>query len=170
MYYKNKTDIFTCIEEIADNNIELKIESKDDEKNDITKEIKKMIEKKIVNNPYIRIPKFNNSEITAIIDSNGIPWFSGRQIAKSLGYKDPKRAILYIVNKKYKTRLNNIVDDSAKLHPYSQLHTVYINESGLNELLANSKLDTSKKFKLWIHEELIPSINKLCNGYQIEVT
>ncbi len=39
-------------------------------------------------------------------------------------------------------------------------HQIFINESGLYSLIFGSKLETTKKFKMWVTSEILPSIRK----------
>ena len=42
---------------------------------------------------YNGVLKYNGNEIIVVIDDDNILWFFGKQIAKILDYKDPRRAI-----------------------------------------------------------------------------
>ena len=104
--------------------------------------------------------KFENNGINVIIDETDIVWFNASEIAISLGYKYPKDAIINNVEKEDKIKLENInINHKIDKHP----HSIYINESGLYSLLIQSRLEKSKKFKLWITKIVLPSIRKF--GY-----
>lgn len=104
--------------------------------------------------------KFENNGINVIIDETDIVWFNASEIAISLGYKFPKDAIINNVEKEDKIKLENInINYKIDKHP----HSIYINESGLYSLLIQSRLEKSKKFKLWITKIVLPSIRKF--GY-----
>jgi prophage antirepressor-like protein len=103
---------------------------------------------------------FENNNINVIIDDDDVIWFNANDIAISLGYKYPKDAIINNVAKEDKTQLSIMnINYKIKKHP----HSVYINESGLYSLMINSRLEKSKKFKLWITQIVLPSIRKF--GY-----
>lgn len=88
---------------------------------------------------------------TIIIDSE--PWFVGKDIAESLGYKDTSDALKRHVQDEDK--LSRCFPDSG------QGRTMYIiNESGLYSLILSSKLPKAKKFKKWVTGEVLPSIRK----------
>ena len=102
-----------------------------------------------------QIKIFNSDEFgsvrTIIID--GEPWFAGKDVAASLGYKDTSDAL-----KKH-------VADEDKLTPCftdsGQNRQMYvINESGLYSLIFGSKLESAQKCKHWVTSEILPSIRK----------
>ena len=58
---------------------------------------------------------------------------------------------------KHKIKLSDInIDLKIDKHP----HSIYLSESGLYSLILTSKLKKAKKFKLWITQEVLPSIRK----------
>lgn len=98
---------------------------------------------------------FENEEFglirTVIID--GEPWFVGRDVAKSLGYKDTSDAIKTHVDNDDK--LTRQFADSGQ-----RREMIIINESGLYSLIFGSQLSMAKKFKRWVTTEVLPSIRK----------
>jgi anti-repressor protein len=101
--------------------------------------------------------KFENTEISVIIDNDDNVWFSSTDVANALDYKDTKRAIKDHVDNDDKIKLEDInTDILIKKHP----HTSYINESGLYALLYSSKMKTAKKFKKWVNSEVLPTVRK----------
>lgn len=97
---------------------------------------------------------FNNPEFgdirTVVID--GEPWFAGKDLSSSLGYKDNTSA------------MRNVEEEDKRVRPLStpsgtQKMTV-VNESGLYSLIFGSKLESAKKFKKWVTSEVLPSIRK----------
>ncbi|MGP1570393.1 MAG: BRO-N domain-containing protein, partial [Eubacteriales bacterium] len=104
---------------------------------------------------------FNSAEFgnvrTVVID--GQPWFVGKDVATSLGYKDTVNA------------LKSHVDDDDKLGwqfttSGQRREMTVINESGLYSLILGSKLESAKKFKHWVTSEVLPSIRKT-GSYQV---
>lgn len=98
---------------------------------------------------------FENAEFgqvrTVIIE--GEPWFVGKDVAEALGYANPKNAV------------PKHVDDEDKLctqieYAGQRREVTVINESGLYSLIFGSKLDSAKKFKHWVTEEVLPTIRK----------
>lgn len=98
---------------------------------------------------------FENPEFGEVrtIERDGEPWFVGKDVAITLGYKDTVNA------------LKSHVDTEDKggwriTTPYGIQEMTIINESGLYSLVLSSKLPTAKTFKRWITSEVIPSIRK----------
>ncbi|HBF4771907.1 prophage antirepressor [Clostridioides difficile] len=98
---------------------------------------------------------FKNSDFGEIrvIELNGEPWFVGKDVAETLGYKDTSDA------------LKRHVDDEDKgvgeiPTPGGNQNMKIINESGLYSLILSSKLSTAKKFKHWVTRDVLPSIRK----------
>ena len=102
-----------------------------------------------------QIKIFNSDEFgsvrTIIID--GEPWFAGKDVAASLGYKDTSDALKKHVADEDK--LTRCFTDSGQNR---QMYV--INESGLYSLIFGSKLESAQKFKHWVTSEILPSIRK----------
>lgn len=102
-----------------------------------------------------QIKIFNSDEFgsvpTIIID--GEPWFAGKDVAASLGYKDTSDALKKHVAEEDK--LTWCFTDSGQNR---QMYV--INESGLYSLIFGSKLESAQKFKHWVTSEILPSIRK----------
>lgn len=107
---------------------------------------------------------FNSEEFgeirTVTIDNE--PWFVGIDVAKSLGYANPKNAVPKHVSEEDKL--------GAQIEYAGQRREVtVINESGLYALIFGSKLDSAKRFKHWVTAEVLPSIRKT-GSYQKPMT
>jgi prophage antirepressor-like protein len=84
---------------------------------------------------------------------NGEPWFVGKDIASSLGYKDTVNAL--------KEHVDNEDKDIIKIMTTSGIqNAVVINESGLYSLIFGSKLESARQFKRWVTSEVLPAIRK----------
>lgn len=87
------------------------------------------------------------------VEVNGEAWFVGKDVAKALGYGNPRQAL--------KT---NVDDEDKGVHQMDTLKgnqaMNIINESGLYSLIMSSKLPGAKKFKRWVTSEVLPSIRK----------
>jgi prophage antirepressor-like protein len=79
-------------------------------------------------------------------------------VARVLGYKDPANAIFRIVDKEYLTvcKIQTVENNITK---YRDGYLIS-DEAGIYQLIFQSKLDSAKKFKTWIFEEVLPSIRK----------
>ena len=102
-----------------------------------------------------KITIFSNEEFGTIRTTiiNDEPYFVGKDAAISLGYSNPRKAIIDHVDEEDKgvTKCDTLGG--------SQDFTV-INESGLYSLILSSKLPKAKAFKRWVTHEVIPSIRK----------
>lgn len=102
---------------------------------------------------------FENPEFGSIrtVEIGGEPWLVGKDVAKALGYKNPRQAIS-----------SNVDDEDRGVHsvdtPSGTQDMTIINESGLYSLILSSKLPGAKKFKRWVTSEVLPSIRKT-GGY-----
>lgn len=98
---------------------------------------------------------FEGHDVRAIA-INGEPWFVGKDVATALGYGKGKS----ITN-----AVTNHVDDEDKgvtkiVTPGGRQKMIIINESGLYSLILSSKLNSAKKFKRWVTNEVLPAIRK----------
>ena len=100
---------------------------------------------------------FKNQEFGKIrtLTLNGEVWFVGKDVAKILGYTNPRKAIIDHVDEEDKTDGVTICDSIGR-----EQNPVCINESGLYSLILSSKMPNAKKFKHWVTSEVLPSIYK----------
>ena len=102
-----------------------------------------------------KLTVFNNEEFgeirTVIIDNK--PWFVGKDVAVSLGYKDTSDAL-----KKHVADEDKLTRCFADSGQNRQMYI--INESGLYSLIFGSKLESAKRFKHWVTSEVLPCIRK----------
>lgn len=99
---------------------------------------------------------FQNNEFGEIrtLLINNIPYFVATDIAKVLGYKNPRDA----VNRHCRWVVKHDVP-----HPQSKDKTIKVNcipESDLYRLIVNSELPAAQEFEHWVFEEVLPSIRK----------
>ena len=89
---------------------------------------------------------------TVTIDDN--VWFVGVDVARALGYSKANEAIRTNTNKE-DTTTAGVLD--------SNNHTqqmVVINESGLYDMVFESRLPKAREFRHWVTDEVLPSIRK----------
>ena len=94
---------------------------------------------------------------------DGSIYFRAVDVCKILEYKDIKQTIKNVKNNhrfNFDSLRTRIVDGSVLIEDNQ---TIYINESGLYELMLKSKKKEAKKFTDWITEIVLPSIRK--QGY-----
>lgn len=105
---------------------------------------------------------FNSEEFgdirTAEID--GKPYFVGTDVAKSLGYNNPRDA----VSRHCKGVVKRDTPTSSGIQSMS-----YINEGDLYRLIMKSKLPSAEKFESWVMDEVLPTIRKT-GSYQKPLT
>lgn len=91
----------------------------------------------------------------AVID--GMTWAVGKDVAKSLGYKDTVNAIKAHVDPEDKRGWQITT-------PSGDQTMAIINESGLYSLILSSKLPAARAFKRWVTSEVLPTIRRT-GGY-----
>lgn len=99
---------------------------------------------------------FNHPDFGEVrtIDDNGTILFCGSDVAKALGYSNPRKALS-----------DHCEDDVTNRYPIvdalgRKQEAIFIPESGLYSLILSSKLPGAKKFKRWVTSEILPSIRK----------
>ena len=121
-------------------------------------------------NNNLNIFDYGQNQIrTMMIDEN--PWFVGKDIAETLGYKIPKDAIFAHVDIEDKNmiQLSDIQEGGKTPPPHAKDSKIMIiNESGMYSLIFSSKLDSAKKFKRWVTSEVLPTIRKT-GSYAMQV-
>lgn len=105
---------------------------------------------------------FNSGEFgeirTAEID--GKPYFVGTDVAKALGYNNPRDAV--------SRHCKGVVKRDTPTSSGVQLMS-YINEGDLYRLIMKSKLPSAEKFESWVMDEVLPTIRKT-GSYQKPLT
>ena len=105
------------------------------------------------------ISTFNNPAFGSVraVSVNDEPYFVGKDVAKILGYSNPRDALSKHVDAEDKGVAN------CDTLGGTQEMTI-INESGLYSLILSSKLPKAKEFKRWVTAEVLPAIRKT-GGY-----
>lgn len=101
----------------------------------------------------LQLFKFENKNVRTL-QINGEPWFVGNDVAKILGYSNPRDALAKHADEEDKIPDVMIYDGSQNRN------MTIINESGLYSLILSSKLPSAKEFKHWITSEVLPQIRK----------
>lgn len=103
---------------------------------------------------------FQNEEFGEIrsLEINKEPYFVGKDIAETLKYKEPHKAITKHIDEDDRIKYP-IIDELGR-----NQETWLINESGLYSLVMSSKLPSAKRFKRWVTHEVLPSIRQT-GGY-----
>lgn len=92
------------------------------------------------------------------LEIKGEPWLVGKDVAETLGYNEPNKAIVRHVDEDDRTKYP-ITDNLGRTQ-----ESWIINESGFYSLLLRSKLPEAKKFKRWVTSDVLPQIRKT-GGY-----
>lgn len=98
---------------------------------------------------------FNNEEFGEIrtITKDNETYFVGKDIAKALGFTNPRDAIA-----------THVFDEDKGVDTIDTLggkqSMTVINESGVYALVFGSRLESAKRFKHWVTSEVLPSIRK----------
>ena len=96
---------------------------------------------------------FNSGEFGEIrtVEINGKPYFVGTDVAKALGYNNPRDAV--------SRHCKGVVKHDTPTSSGVQLMS-YINEGDLYRLIMKSKLPSAEKFEAWVMDEVLPTIRK----------
>ena len=109
-------------------------------------------------NEIISINHEQFGQLRAVLDERGEPWFVGSDVASSLGYSNPRKALRDHVDEEDKTRNETfLVNGTAP---------ILINESALYTLVLRSKIKDARIFRRWVTSEVLPSIRKQ-GGYMM---
>lgn len=98
---------------------------------------------------------FSNSEFGEIrtITKDDETYFVGKDVAKALGFTNPRDAIA-----------THVFDEDKGVDTIDTLggkqSMTVINESGVYALVFGSRLESARRFKHWVTSEVIPSIRK----------
>ena len=139
-------------------------------------------------NPEGNVMAFSCSEFQqrVIEDTNGNPWFIGKDVAENLGYTKERNAIRDHVDYEDKALLKQkngmgivvLNENGSKSGEIPPLENPFpspinitglnvpprgltiINESGMYSLIFGSKLESARRFKHWVTSEVLPSIRK----------
>lgn len=105
---------------------------------------------------------FNSGEFGEIrtVEINGKPYFVGTDVAKALGYNNPRDAV--------SRHCKGVVKHDTPTSSGVQLMS-YINEGDLYRLIMKSKLPSAEKFEAWVMDEVLPTIRKT-GSYQKPLT
>lgn len=109
----------------------------------------------------------NMINIRTIIDPNNEPYFVARDIATALGYENTKKAVSdHCFNPISVADFVNTLQ-SQGTRPVTpieinslHMQTKLIREPDVYALIFRSKLESAKRFQLWIFEEVLPEIRK----------
>lgn len=103
-------------------------------------------------------------DVRVLLDEKHEPWFVGNDVAKCLGYADPRDAVRRLVDDEDCKMLRLSEDreayDSTPIHNQYVSQIKIINESGMYTLIMSSKKEFAKKFKRWVTIEALEALLK----------
>ena len=98
-----------------------------------------------------------------VIVKNNKEYFDGSNVARALGYTNPRDALIRHCNKEG-VILHEIAivskNRDGESYKTQMLKKKFIDEGNLYRLIIKSKLKEAKKFERWVCDEVIPSIRK----------
>ena len=100
----------------------------------------------------ILIFTYENTNVRTITTEDGTPLFCGKDVATTLGYTNPNKAM--------KDHCKGVTIRYPLETPGGIQQVRFITEPDLYRLIAHSKLPTAEKFEAWVFEEVLPSIRK----------
>ena len=107
----------------------------------------------------LQIFNFEENQVRTVTIDNK-PFFIGKDVAETLGYENPQKAIRdHVDMEDKKMGERNVTPPIMDTLGRCQYPTL-INESGVYALIFSSKLTAAKKFKRWITSEVLPNIRK----------
>ena len=116
---------------------------------------------------FNKILKYGEKEVKIVFDKSGNIWFGLRDILKMLEYTSLDKTINKI-SKDFKKKFKDL-----RVYPRGNTHiknqqpnTIFINESGLYQVLSNSTKPTAKLFMNKYFTEIMPQIRKT-GKYQV---
>jgi prophage antirepressor-like protein len=104
---------------------------------------------------FMELQIFSNSEFGEIrtITKDDETYFVGKDVAKALGFTNPRDAIA-----------THVFDEDKGVDTIDTLggkqSMTVINESGVYALVFGSRLESARRFKHWVTSEVLPSIRK----------
>lgn len=117
----------------------------------------------------IQVFNFEESDIRTVVIENEA-WFVGKDVAKTLGYARPQKAMQDHVDEDDKkdeiVQFSQTSQDGTTEKPQN---LTLINESGVYSLIFGSKLSSAKKFKKWVTSEVLPAIRQT-GSYQMPMS
>lgn len=114
-----------------------------------------------------KVTVFNNEEFGEVrtVTIDGEPWFVGKDVAEKLGYANINKAVAMHIDEEDKKVLDfkgfSQNGNTSKLWSGNDFsNKIVVNESGLYSLIFGSKLESAKRFKHWVTDEVLPCIRK----------
>ena len=99
-------------------------------------------------------------KVRTVTDENGTPLFCGIDIAKALGYTNPRKAVRdHAKDGAKRSTVSHTTNQHGKTTKQI-IETTFIPEPDIYRLIIKSKLPSAEKFENWLFEIVLPSIRK----------
>lgn len=101
-----------------------------------------------------------------VIEVENKPYFSGIEVARALGYVNPRDAISRHCNFNGVVKHDTIKKHSTRYGKNAEevISATFINEGNVYRLICRSKLKEAAEFEHWVFEEILPTI-RTTGGY-----
>ncbi|CAB4009271.1 Hypothetical predicted protein [Paramuricea clavata] len=115
---------------------------------------------------------FRNPELNVSVRT--VRWgegilFYAKDVAESLGYADPKKAVQKLVRKQNKVSVEELrMGGESPLFEKCHPQMILLYEPGLYQLICSSRLPIAEDFQDWVFKEVLPSIRKT-GSYKLPV-
>lgn len=104
---------------------------------------------------------FSNEEFGNVrtVEIDGEPWLVGKDVAETLGYERPTKAVVDHTDEEDRKMLDGETQSQFGIE-LGQRGGWLVNESGFISLVLSSKMPKAKEYKRWVTSEVLPTIRK----------
>ena len=110
---------------------------------------------------------YNGYDVTVFTDEKNEMWWKAITIVKIIGYvaSSSDKMVRNYISDCNKINYGELLDNNPSKNSGLKISkndakSVYINTSGIFELLGKSKKKEAKKFQFWLYNDVLPTINK----------
>jgi prophage antirepressor-like protein len=95
------------------------------------------------------------------VEDKGQVFLCAKDVAGSLGYKQPRNAIRDHVWNENKVILDDLTTRTDSVRQWNfKPNTIFLTEAGVYQLIFKSNLPSAREFQRWVFNEVLPSIRK----------
>ena len=88
------------------------------------------------------------------------PYFCGKDVAKSLGYVNPRQAVIHNTFEEDRVKLQDIQGSTTQTLVRNEGASVYVTEPGVYGLIFGSEKEKARAFKKWVCQHVLPRLRK----------
>lgn len=109
---------------------------------------------------------FNHEQFgnVRIIEEDGRMLFCGSDVAKALGYTNPRKAVRDHTEGGTKRSMVSLTTNQYGVTTEQIVETTFITEGDVYRLITHSKLPSAERFERWVFDEVLPGIRRT-GGY-----